>query len=199
MELVRNRSFENNTASGTTFNMSNAQATATIADLTAFGTSEEIDLSMAGNHFGDPQDGDWFVSLHTRADFVGGDQDALSLLLESPLTTGADYRLSFYVTGINGDLPGLDVGVSTSSTAFGTQIFATNAYPAAINSWTHHTTIFTATTAATHLTMRSAFPSDSLASVDNFSLTLVPEPAAATLAALAGAAIMARRRSNARR
>ena len=185
--LILNHSFENNTASTTMFNMSNATLTAVVDNVAGFGTAQETDLTLnAGNGcFGDAQDGTWFLSAHTQ---LGGVFDAFSIELSAPLTVGQTYDLSFWVTGRETKTTSVDVGVSTSPVLVGTSVLASTAYTAAIDSWTQLSTSFVASTAATHLTVRSGTVLDSIASVDNFVLTeggqpppVVPEPSSLIL------------------
>ena len=68
--LLLNGDFETNTASGTMFNMSNANFTATVSAATAFGSAEEIDL-VTGTDFGiAPQSGSWKLGIHTQNGWI---------------------------------------------------------------------------------------------------------------------------------
>ena len=93
--LLLNGDFENNSAGGTLFNMSNAAFTSTVANATGFGTSEELDL-VTGTGFGiAPQSGNWKVGMHQRSN-LATNRDELSLDLSAPLTVGDSYDLAFY-------------------------------------------------------------------------------------------------------
>src|SRR2546421_3599977 len=126
-DLILNGNFENNTAGATMFNMSNATYNATVANSTAFGTAQEIDL-ITGTDFGiAPQSGKWKLGIHTQVN--PANFDAFSLTLASPLVTGDLYDLSFYATnsptGFQNAGPGpVEIGLSTSATSFGTLIFS---------------------------------------------------------------------------
>jgi hypothetical protein len=167
--LVLNPSFETNIASTTTFNMSNAHLTATVSNVTGFGVNQEVDLTKLGGNafFGVPEDGDWFLSLHTLT--TGADRDAISILLSSPLVAGTLYDLFLYATGREGDQKGVDIGVSTASTAFGSSVFSSTSYNGNVSAWTQLTTTFSSPINATYLTVMSGTTSDALVSIDNFS------------------------------
>jgi hypothetical protein len=192
--LVLNGDFENNSAASSIFNMSNSSFDAVVADATAFGTAEELDL-VTGNDFGiPPQSGNWKVGLHTQPI---GTFDAFSLTLSSALVVGESYNLKFYAAADINFLSGVDVGLSTSATDFGTLHFI--ALPASVTDWTEYNFSFVASSAATFLTVQSITPDEFYTFVDNFSLnSAVPEPSAlamGTMAAAAGLGLMHRRRS----
>ncbi len=185
--LIINGDFEDNTAAGSLFNMTNADFTATVTGATGFGTSEEMDF-VTGTSFGiAPQSGDWKVGMHSR-DIDGPPFDAFSFALAGPLSVGETYDLSFWAAGISIDPFGLvEIGLSTSATDFGTLVFSGS--PLSFDSWTELSSSFMASIAATFLTVRVGNPRDGFAFVDNFSLTGmdvsdVPLPAAAPLFAL---------------
>ena len=95
-ELLANGDFENNSAASTLFNLTNADFAATMADATAFGTAEELDI-VTGLDFGSaPISGDWKVGLHSQDD---GDFDAFSLDLVQPVSSGTPLTLSFFAVG----------------------------------------------------------------------------------------------------
>src|SRR5262245_39265898 len=88
--LILNGDFEFNTAGGTFFNMNNAQFNGTVANATAFGTAEEIDL-MTGNPYGlPPAHGNWKLGIASES---GGTYDAFSFSLSMPVMTGRAYRV----------------------------------------------------------------------------------------------------------
>ncbi len=189
--LVVNGSFEDNTETSTAFNLSDAQFTAAVANATAFGGRDELDLVSTDVTWGlDPQSGDWKVSLNSPG--AGTESDAFSLDLSSALVIGQAYTLSFWAANnfnsasSEGDVR---IGTSSSATAFGTQIAVTSALTD--TEWTNFTLDFTATSADSFLTVE-AF--GGYVEVDNFSLTVVPTPSTAGVLALAGIAAIRRRR-----
>lgn len=149
-----NGDFENNSASVTAFNLSNAGFNATVADATAFGTAEEIDL-VTGVDFGiAPQSGDWKLGLHTQQ--VTGLFDAFSLSLSSGVVSGTSYDLQFYgalLADFNNATGPIEIGLSSSSTAFGTLIFSGT--PTSADSWTLFSSTFIAPVSGSFLTVRT--------------------------------------------
>ena len=200
--IILNGSFENNTAIGTLFNMPNATFDATVANATAFGTAEEIDLVTSTDFGITPQDGNWKLGLHTQDPLYGGFQDAFSLSLSTGIVGGASYALSFYGALVQGDPAGtIQIGVSNSATSFGTLIFI--ASPFYTSQWDQFTNNFVAPSNASFLTVRTD-PFQGYAFVDNFTLdplspAPVPEPATLTLlgVGLATIALKLRRRGRA--
>lgn len=194
--LVKNPSFEEHSASSRQYNMDNATATATIDYFTAFGhgggaSDGEIDLTVGSSYFGTPEHGNSFVTLHTSTS-SSGNQDAFAIELIESLVVGHVYELSFFAhCGPDGSR-GVEAGISTSATGFGTQIFSASAYSNQKSVWTQLSGQFTATIPATHLTFQSAYSGNSQASLDNVRLELVPEPASIIL--LLGASLLLLRR-----
>lgn len=190
--MILNGSFENNSAGGTLYNLSNAGFNAVMSNATAWGAAEEIDvMENTTNSFGLPAvDGVYKLGLHLRAD---GAFDAFSFDLSSPIVAGQQYRLEFYAHAVldfdSGATP-LLIGISSSPTSAGTQIFSTGALSP--TGWTHYGHDFIAPVGGAYLTVFSAAGTNTWAHVDNFSL--VPTPGAAGLLALAGLAALRRRR-----
>jgi hypothetical protein len=184
--IILNGDFENNSAAGTMFNMSNAVFNATIANASAFGTAQEIDL-ITGTSFGlAPQSGNWKLGIHTQIN--PANFDALSLALAGPLTPGTSYDLSFWAaeSPVVGEPGPVEVGVSTSATAFGTLVFS--GQPG--QTWTNFTQTFIAPSNASYLTVRNALTPTIYNSVDNFSLVasqqVIPEPSTVAIWSLLG-------------
>jgi hypothetical protein len=176
--IILNGSFESNSAGGTLFNMSNASFNATVSNATAFGTAEEIDLVTDGAYGIAPQDGNWKLGLHTQS---SGLYDAFSLVISEALVAGQTYDLSFYAARNSGYIGTIDVGLSTSATAFGSLIAV--GYPTSASGWDHFTTTFVAPNSGAFITVRT-LNADDYAFVDNFSLggtTSVPDPGSTLL------------------
>lgn len=177
--LILNGDFENNSATGTLFNMSNPMFTSTVANATAFGTSEELDLVTSTDFGIAPQSGNWKVGMHQRSN-NSTNRDEFSLDLSAPLNAGSSYNLSFYAAGLSSNSLGLiEVGVSGSATAFGSLVFS--ATPTSSAAWDLFQTTFIAPIAATHLTFSVSPVFDGYAFVDNATLDAVPVPASALL------------------
>lgn len=186
--LIINGDIENNTASGSQFNMSNATFNAIVADATAFGTSEEIDLITALDFGIAPQSGNWKLGLHQRTK-APTQVDAFSFDLSSSVVSGNTYNLQFYAAGLyNVPFGPVEIGLSDNATSFGTLIFSGT--PTSSSAWTQFNHVFVAPFNVSFLTVRNAVQHDMYAFVDNFSL--VPEPA--TLLLLGLGAVMVRRK-----
>jgi hypothetical protein len=182
--MILNGSFENNSASTSQFNMVNATFNTTVADATAFGSAEEIDL-ITGAPFGlPPVDGKWKIAIHSQS---GGGFDAFSFNLSSAVLGGQTYQLDFYSQIVQDFDPGLApvlIGLSNSATSFGTQIYAGTGSTTA---WTHLGTTFTASTTSQYLTVECDPNVPQVwTHLDNFSLHLVPEPGSIALFGIAG-------------
>lgn len=190
MGQVLNGGFENNTASGTQFNLSNVGYNSLVANSTAFGAAEEIDL-VTTTGFGaiTPQTGAWMVGLHRN---IVGDADALSLTLGTPVVMGQQYYLNFASAQYSAANAGtLEIGLSGSATSLGTYLLS--ATPGSDTTWTLYGYTFIAPVNASYLTL-TVSGVDGYVFADSIGLTLVPTPGAAAAFGLAGAAMLRRRR-----
>ncbi len=186
--LIINGDFEDNTAVGSQFNLTNAEFNAIVANVTAFGTSEEIDLSGT-DHGIAPQSGMWKIGLHQRTE--AGFVDAFSFELSASIVSGNEYSLQFFAAGIESDPIGpVEIGLSSSATEFGVLVFSGT--PLSSTEWTQFDHAFSAPIDASYLTVRNATLADMYALVDNFSL--VPEPSTLTLLIIPWLALGRRRR-----
>jgi hypothetical protein len=193
--IILNGSFENNSAASTQFNMSNAAFSATVADATAFGAAQEIDL-VTGLDFGiAPIDGDWKLGLHTQVSLI---QDAFSMSLSSGIVAGTSYDLSFSgaLLGFGSIAGNIEIGVSNSASAFGTLVFAGT--PASDLFWSSFASTFVAPVSGSFLTVRTEAQPNVYVFVDDFSLDAsgdpVPEPATLFLLGSGLLGLAARRR-----
>ena len=195
--LVLNGSFETNSAGGTVFNPGNATLNALVPNVTAFGVRQGIDLQTVGSGYGlAPVDGRWKLS---PASDLGGTTEAFSMTLSGPLAIGTSYDLSFYIERlISGPFDGgtVEIGLSTSSTSFGTLI---DSATASASGWTQRVSSFIAPNAGSYLTVRMTTAKSSWVGLDNFVLTggngnNVPEPSALALVGLALAGLALSRR-----
>ncbi len=189
--LIINGDIEDNTAFGSTFNMTNAIFNTKVANATAFGTSEEIDLVTGSGYGIAPQSGDWKLGLHQAATT---NVDAFSLDLSSPVISGNTYALQFFAAGLatttTYPFGSVEIGLSSSATNFGTLIFS--GAPTSIEVWTQFDHGFVAPVNASFLTVRNATETDMYAFVDNFSL--IPEPATVALLGFGSLTLLRRKR-----
>jgi hypothetical protein len=181
--IILNGDFENNTAGSSKDNLSNADFNIFMANATAFGTSEEIDI-YTGTYRTSiaPQSGNWKLGLHNR-NVPGNPFDGFSLDLANSITAGVSYDLVFFAAGYDyyhDPLVPVQVGLSNSATDFGTLLYA--GMPTSAYFWTQFNFSFIAPSDASFLTVRTD-PSvaDGYAFVDNFSLDPVPIPGAVWL------------------
>ncbi|MDP2788389.1 MAG: PEPxxWA-CTERM sorting domain-containing protein [Pseudomonadota bacterium] len=174
--LILNGDFEiNNAVAGQyQFNLSNAEFSALVNDVTAYGTSAELDLYTSGSGYEpNPQSGAWEVRLHGDG---GGLFDAFSFRLSSPVVSGTSYNLRFYVAGDLGMNPigplSIKVGLSSDASSFGALLYTSNGL-IGTGSWNQYDYSFIAANDASYLTVQNVSVS---AVVDNFLLAPVPEP-----------------------
>ena len=188
-DIILNGDFEDNTATSSIFNLSNASYNVVVADSTAFGLRNEIDLVTGGDLGIDPQSGDWEVELNETG--AQGTFDALSLVLSVPVVSGNSYSLEFFV-GKSGTA---DIGLSSVATDQGSVIFS-GASTGASGEWTQYNHTFTAAENASFLTVAASLGGGGKIAMDNISLTQVPEPSTALLIGLGiiGAGVQGRRR-----
>ena len=178
--MIINGDFENNSATGTDFNLNNSAFNSKMHNATAFGTSEEIDL-VTGTDYGIiPRSGKWKLGLHQRT-IDPTRVDAFSLELSSQVLNGSNYVLQFYAAGFSSAPIGpVEIGLSDNPSDFGVLIYT--GLPTSDSAWTQFNHAFNAPVDAAYLTVRNAAETDMYVFVDNFSL--VPEPATLCLLAL---------------
>lgn len=172
VNLIVNGDFENNTAATCEFNLTNSEFNAKMANVTAFGTAQEIDImkGQCGVQGSVPQSGTTKIAIHTKSQAEGGAFDAFSFQLSQPLIAGATYTLQFYaqtVLQFDPDIAAVEVGLSNSDTSFGTLIFS--GVPST-EGWTQFTHTFIAPFDATFLTVRNDLTKEVWNHLDNFSL-----------------------------
>jgi hypothetical protein len=84
----------------------------------AFGSYGDMDIISTAIYNGLPQEGNYFVA------FTGGETDAISMELSSPLIPGKSYTISFWDRASSGYAPQpFQIGVSNDKAAFGTLIY----------------------------------------------------------------------------
>ena len=153
--LIVNGDFEDHTGLPCQDNLSNDSFNLVVANATAFGGAQEIDVySDPAGCYGLPAiSGSTKVALHSRRS-TGG-VDAFSFDLSAAVTSGASYTLSFWVqtvTDFDPQIPDVEVGLSNSPTSFGALVYT--ATPPTPDQWRHFSTTFVAPVDATWLTVR---------------------------------------------
>ncbi len=162
--LILNGSFEHNTATGNTLNLTSAWASVVSDCFEVDGGSMDL---ITGNNCGSASDGNWFVTCSP----VGGlwPYLAFSFKLSTTLIQGAQYTLTFDKRFCGPNTSPIDVGISSDSTLLGT-VFHTFAAPL-VNTWATETYIFQAPVAGQYLTANigAAFSTGTVG-LDRFSL-----------------------------
>jgi hypothetical protein len=141
--LAFNGGFENNTAGGTQYNLSNTSFNALMADVTACGAAQEVDIMLGDGGFGpEAVEGKWKIAIHRQS---GGATDAIAMALSQPLVAGQSYNLGFFAAAAADFDPNngpVLVGVSGVSNAFGTQVYSSGGVT--FNAFTKYSTTFVA-------------------------------------------------------
>lgn len=167
-ELVQNGDFTNNTAGGTSFNMTNQAFTSTVAFCTGFGDRQEIDLLIGSSFFGPlPLVGDTRVGLNGPGN---GQVDAFSTTLLNPVVAGSSYRLRLDVVSKTYTETNLQIGISSSPTNFGTLLQSVSAIR---DIWQSADVILNAPAGGGYLTFRPDPAVSGFAFVTNISLMAV--------------------------
>jgi len=171
--ILVNGDFENRTQpAGCYSNLSNADVTAHLPGITAFGNAEEIDIYADGTDCffgGVPQSGTSKLAIHIQ---VLGLVDAFSFSLTTPVVAGTSYDFSCYAwpnTTFDPNIGSLEIGLSNNPAVFGTPVWSGT--PATVGMWNHLTQTFIAPINANYLTVRSGAPNQSWLHIDNFALS----------------------------
>ncbi len=162
--MLLNGSFETNSAVANTTDLQASWPTTVSNSWEVDGGS--MDLIMTDN-CGGPSNGNWFV----RTSPAGGTWPylAFSLKINTTLTLGSQYTLTFDKRYCGPNSSPIDVGVSTDSTLMGT-IFHTFTAPL-VNSWAGEYLVFQAPVAANYLTVNVGVTGGTgQISLDNFVL-----------------------------
>ena len=189
--LIQNGDFEDTTATETELNNLNGQFSELLPGVTGFGARSGLDLMTVGAGFGRPQSGQWKV---TAAADGSGASEAFTFALSTPAILGERYVLSFYTERMvqppfDGGV--VEIGLSNSSDSFGTLVFVSSP---ATDGWSEESATIVAPLDAEFLSVRLDGSADSWVGLDNFRLTLVPEPSGAGLGAIGGLVFALRRR-----
>lgn len=144
-----NGSFENTTASvGCNYNLVNGTFNALMANTIAYGGGNESDILINGCYTSGIPDGIRAVGLAAPT------VDEIALQLSSPLTAGVSYTISFWsYSEVSFRAQGnIQIGASTSSSAFGSSIYIGTTIP---STWVNHVFTFVAPNNATYITVRN--------------------------------------------
>jgi predicted RNA-binding protein with TRAM domain len=170
-----NGSFENNSAVGCNYNLSDDNFNLLIEHVTAFGMEfnlggyiGECDLQTFGC-FVNPAEGDWCVGLATEDTEETG--DAIALELSSPLTVGETYEVTLQAFGNTEFTDGFaifEIGETVSDTSFGNMIYINQT---TADEWTNYVFTFTATVPATHISARVFANQYAWMQVDDFTIS----------------------------
>ncbi|MEP7169719.1 MAG: T9SS type A sorting domain-containing protein [Bacteroidota bacterium] len=162
--LIINGSFENNTATGNTLNLTTAWSSTVSDCFEVDGGSMDL---ITSNSCGVPSDGNWFVTCSPQNSLWP--YLAFSFKLYAPIIAGASYTLTFDKRYCGPNSSPIDIGISDDSTMLGTFIH-TFAAPL-VNTWATETYIFQALSAAKYLTVNVGVSGGTgTIGLDNFSL-----------------------------
>jgi gliding motility-associated-like protein len=135
---------------GCQYNMPNAEFNAGMPYVTAFGLNSEVDIQERGCRFGDPANGNWFISVAKGSPSIN---DEVSMELSTPLIAGTEYKLTYYDKCLVERIPDyLEIGVSNNETDFGIQIFESLPVKGA---WTKREITFNSPINALYITARN--------------------------------------------
>jgi len=180
--LVLNGDFENTSLTGCNWNLTNATFTAAMANATAFGDAEQMDImdDPAGCGFlGPPHSGD--VKIAISSDLERGPVDMFSMELSAPVEQGEMYTVTCYAWQFGRDfapdIGPVAIGLSNSATDFGTQVYSATPDTTGWNQMTH---TFDAPIAASYLTCQAVSAGDTWIHIDTFSLRSGSSPVSAS-------------------
>ncbi|MFT5780489.1 MAG: hypothetical protein ACI837_003451 [Crocinitomicaceae bacterium] len=138
-----------------------------MSDVNAYGGGNECDILINGCYTSGIPDGVRAVGVAASPP----NQDQIALALSGPLTMGTTYTLTFSTYSevsfrVQGDV---EIGASTSNSAFGTLIFTA---PTVAFTWVNHSVTFVAPNNATNITVRNIAGVIHWNHVDNFAFDL---------------------------
>lgn len=174
-----NGDFEKTSAANDQINLSNDMLEKMLPGVYAFGSYGDVDIISSGTYGGGgPKNGRWYIAL------TGGGTDIVALELSQPLVKGQTYKMSFYDRKATGyPASPIQIGLSNEAHQFGEAIYI--APQAALeNVWTQRVFAFTASTAATYITVQMPIGDIShWVNIDHFSFEPVKCPTELTLTA----------------
>ena len=169
-QTILNPSFENVSAPGCSYNLTNSAFNSYMSNVYAFGTYENCDIINSSCGYGIAQDGNWFIALSVPP--TGGVFDAIAVELSSPMQAGQTYELSFYQKkdlGYNSNP--LDIGYSDTDSTMGMPVAALPAVTS--TTWILTSVVFTPSFNAQYITFRAVPSVYGWNQIDNMQLTNV--------------------------
>lgn len=174
-----NGDFENNTSTTCDYNLSDVNFNSKMANVFAFGKTSfnhqyvgETDI-MTNNCYGNPQHGNWCISLASDYESFTT-SDAVAIELSTSLSAGHPYQLSFYMygnTSITTTTTNIRVGESLTDSTFGVLIDTVSPI---VMTWKHVTLNFTATQASKFITVKNVAGIAGWNQIDNFTFISLP-------------------------
>lgn len=166
-----NGDFEINSAIiGTdSLNLTTTQFNSTISNCYSFGLLPELDLISTTTWAGGPKSGNWYIGIS------GGLNDQLSIQLDTALTAGNIYAVSYYDKLGRANNPcytPVEIGLSTSPTNFGTLIYTGSSLPI-LGEWTYRIFSFNAPNNGQYITVRIQSSVPCWVNVDQFCIDTV--------------------------
>jgi hypothetical protein len=168
-----NGDFESNTSVGCEYNLIDNLFNTRISNVTAFGKGYawafggyvgEIDIQTSGCNI-TPQNGNWCLGLSSD---TASTSDAITIELDSNLSAGINYELSFYIfgnTSFDNTLANIEVGESLSDTLFGKLI---SSITPETNKWKYVSMTFTAAQNSNYISVRTKAGIRGWTQIDNF-------------------------------
>lgn len=151
-QTILNGDFEDNEAMSCMYNMMNSSYNLNVNNSWGFGSGNELDLQKNDCGYAISPSNNWFVSL-SKLEFQN-DGDALSLKIDTNLTMGNTYEISYFEfasdTNDNVNIP-IEIGLSDDSLSFGDLIYTSLPL---FNIWTLKTFTFTAPNSGRFITIR---------------------------------------------
>ena len=148
-QSILNGSFETTTAPlACNYNLSNATFNSYMSDVNAYGAGQELDIIRASCFNPSVPDGSRMVGV------ADSPSDEIAMTVSPALVAGLSYTITFWSYAELSFRPrgDIQVGASTSNSAFGTLIFT----GATVGStWVQHSFTFTAPNNTTHITVRN--------------------------------------------
>jgi len=146
-QVIINGSFEKNIG-GCNYGVTQSVFHSYLSDCYEFGGADQIDIMHDSCGYGTAQHGEYFIGLG-----VNGSSDAIAMQLDTALSAGTPYLLTFYKK-VDPNYIGFDmvIGYSTDTLALGTAV-DTVAAPV-LNSWVQENVYFTPAYNANYITVQ---------------------------------------------
>ena len=174
-----NGDFEFNTSVGCDYNLTDSEFNTRISNVTAFGKGYsgagyfgEVDIQTSGCYI-IPQNGNWCLGLQSD---TAATSDAITIKLDSSLSLGITYELSFYIygnTNFSSTTANIEIGESLTDTLFGILI---DSITPDTNNWKFVSMTFTATQNSNYISVRTKVGIYGWTQIDNFSINVYNKP-----------------------